>query len=62
MRIQRVIAGLAMGIAFFGFVGHVVLNWSPEDSLARIGAALYAALLIGAVVLSALRKVQTNDG
>lgn len=61
MRVQRVIAGFAMGMALFGFGGHVLLNWTPDDRLARIGAALYAALLIAAVALSVLRKGHADD-
>lgn len=62
MPIQRVIAGWAVGIAVFGFGGHVMLQWLPEDSPARMGAALYAVLLTGTAALLALRKVQANDG
>jgi hypothetical protein len=62
MPVRYVIAGVAIGLSVFGFGGHLVFHWSPENSLARIGAALYAVLLIGTAALMALRKVHANDG
>lgn len=62
MSVQHVIAGVAIGLSAFGFGGHLIFQWSPDNSLARIGAALYAVLLIGTAALLTLRKVHANDG